>query len=131
MGGCVHVCFALGAWPIIGFAGLDILALYWAFRVNYRETRRREQITITKNRLTLVKTDIKGKSTSFVFNPYWVRLKTKHIEDKGMTNLWLLSHGKGVEVGDFLHAPDRESLAHALSAAIAKTKGSPEQLSGG
>ena len=33
---------AIGAWPVFGFFGLDILLLYWAFRVNYRRGRRYE-----------------------------------------------------------------------------------------
>ena len=28
--------FLLGAWPVIGFLGLDVLLVYWAFRANYR-----------------------------------------------------------------------------------------------
>src|SRR5262245_10969759 len=26
------VFYAIGAWPIVGFLGLDVLLLYWAFR---------------------------------------------------------------------------------------------------
>ena len=25
-----------GAWPVVGFLGLDVLLVYWAFRANYR-----------------------------------------------------------------------------------------------
>lgn len=125
------IFFTMGAWPIVGFAGLDILALYWAFRANYSQANCYEQVTITHDSVTLVKTDRKGQQTHFVFNPYWVRLETQHKEDQGMTSLWLFSHGKGVEVGDFLHAPDRESLAKALADAIARTKQASEQQSGG
>ena len=28
-----------GAWPVMGFFGLDVLLIYWAFRVNYRRAR--------------------------------------------------------------------------------------------
>ena len=28
--------YAIGAWPVVGFLGLDVLLVYWAFRVNYR-----------------------------------------------------------------------------------------------
>ena len=28
--------FLMGAWPVIGFLGLDVLLVYWAFRANYR-----------------------------------------------------------------------------------------------
>ena len=30
------VFFIAGAWPVVGFLGLDVLLVYWAFRVNYR-----------------------------------------------------------------------------------------------
>jgi hypothetical protein len=26
----------MGAWPVFGFFGLDVLAIYWAFRINFR-----------------------------------------------------------------------------------------------
>ena len=26
----------MGAWPVLGFFGLDVLVIYWAFRVNFR-----------------------------------------------------------------------------------------------
>ena len=26
----------MGAWPVLGFFGLDLLVIYWAFRINYR-----------------------------------------------------------------------------------------------
>ena len=26
----------MGAWPVFGFFGLDVVLLYWAFRLNYR-----------------------------------------------------------------------------------------------
>ena len=35
----------LGAWPVFGFFGLDVLLIYGAFRLNYRAARAREEIT--------------------------------------------------------------------------------------
>ena len=26
----------MGAWPVFGFFGLDVLVIYWAFRINFR-----------------------------------------------------------------------------------------------
>jgi uncharacterized membrane protein len=37
----------LGAWPVFGFCGLDVLLLYWAFRLNYRHAEAYEQVTVT------------------------------------------------------------------------------------
>ncbi|SNZ19919.1 DUF2244 domain-containing protein [Cohaesibacter gelatinilyticus] len=117
--------WSLGAWPVIGFAGLDLLALYWAFRINYRDARTRERILLTRESLILTKMPVKGKEVSFQCNPYWARLITEEQDEEGMTRLCLISHGKSLEIGPFLNAPDRESLARALQAALLLVKQPP------
>src|SRR5271168_5601410 len=37
----------LGAWPVCGFFGLDVLFVYLAFRANYRTARASEEVTVT------------------------------------------------------------------------------------
>src|SRR5262245_29933371 len=44
-----------GAWPVCGFFGLDVLLVYWAFRVNYRTARAYEVVRVTPSELTLRK----------------------------------------------------------------------------
>eukprot|EP01035_Chromulina_nebulosa_P040405 gene40404-54645_t len=34
----------MGAWPVFGFFGLDVLAIWWAFRINYRRGGDTEEI---------------------------------------------------------------------------------------
>ena len=46
----------LGAWPVFGFCGLDVAAIYWAFKINYREAGLTEQIEIGHADLSLVRT---------------------------------------------------------------------------
>src|SRR6202167_1788489 len=42
------VAFVLmGAWPVCGFFGLDVLLVYVAFRANYRSGRAYEEVTVT------------------------------------------------------------------------------------
>ncbi|MCV6547251.1 MAG: DUF2244 domain-containing protein [Cohaesibacter sp.] len=121
--GVVSIYFwILGAWPIIGFAGLDLLAIWWAFHINYRDGRVQEKILLTQKTLTLTKIPVKGKSQTFDFNPYWARLITEEREEEGMTRLCLTSHGKSLEIGPFLNPPDRKSLAEALQAALFSLK---------
>src|SRR6201990_2781855 len=36
-----------GAWPVFGFFGLDVLVIYWAFRVNFRRAQDTEEISVT------------------------------------------------------------------------------------
>src|SRR5215218_2196550 len=41
----------MGAWPVFGFFGLDVLVIYWAFRVNFRSADATEDIVITPSEL--------------------------------------------------------------------------------
>ena len=43
--------FLAGAWPVIGFLGLELLVVYGAFKLNYRAARRRETIETTTESL--------------------------------------------------------------------------------
>ena len=44
---------AVGAWPVAGFAGLDVLLVWWAFRANFADARQEERISITDHELVL------------------------------------------------------------------------------
>ena len=37
----------MGAWPVSGFFGLDVLAVYFAFKINFRNARATEEIRVT------------------------------------------------------------------------------------
>src|SRR5215510_1399716 len=41
----------MGAWPVFGFLGLDVLAIYVAFKINFRRARAREEISVTPSEL--------------------------------------------------------------------------------
>src|SRR5580692_10223282 len=69
----------LGAWPIFGFFGLDVLLVYLAFRANYRTARAYEEVTVTATELTVRQVNQKGGVREWTLNPVWVRLdRTVH-----------------------------------------------------
>ncbi len=39
----------MGAWPVFGFFGLDVLLIWWAFRANYLAARAYEEVTVTSS----------------------------------------------------------------------------------
>ena len=47
--------FIMGAWPVVGFMGLDVLALYIAFKVNFRSADAYETVEVTALELVLAK----------------------------------------------------------------------------
>jgi uncharacterized membrane protein len=77
----------LGAWPVFGFCGLDVLLLYWAFRLNYRHAEAYEQVTVTCSELRVRKVSHLGGVREWVLNPLWVQLDKSEIEDFGINRL--------------------------------------------
>src|SRR5258706_13192115 len=64
----------MGAWPVLGFFGLDALAIYWAFRVNYRRGDATEEITVTPSEIRVRRVSHRGHVVEWTFNPLWVQL---------------------------------------------------------
>jgi uncharacterized membrane protein len=117
----------VGAWPITGFFGLDVLLIYWAFRVNYRDGRAYEQIVVTPTELRFRKVSARGAVTEWRCNPLWVRLDWDIHEEFGVQRLHLVSRGQRRSVAGFLSPEEKESFGKALQAAIAAAKRGPDR----
>src|SRR5580698_5352247 len=65
----------MGAWPVFGFFGLDVLVIYWAFRINYRRAAATEEISVTPFELRVRRVSHRGRVVEWVLNPLWVRLE--------------------------------------------------------
>lgn len=112
------VAFVLvGAWPVAGFFGLDVLLLYLAFRAVRRQALRRELIRLDSSGLYVRRIEADGTAKDWRFEPYWVRVD---MDDPPRNNslLTLVSHGLRVRVGTFLTLEDRLDLARALRNAL-------------
>jgi uncharacterized membrane protein len=114
-----------GAWPVFGFFGLDVLLIWWAFRVNYRAAAAYEQVTVTPSELTVRKVSQYGKVSQWMFNPLWVRLDRDAHEEFGLQRLFLVSRGRRLAIAAFLGPQEKESFAHALSAALGEARRGP------
>ena len=64
----------MGAWPVFGFFGLDVLVIYWAFRINFRRAAAVEEISVTPSELRVRRISHRGHVVEWVLNPLWVRL---------------------------------------------------------
>ena len=107
----------MGAWPVMGFFGLDVLLVYIAFKLNYRAAAAYELVELTPRTLTLTQVAASGKSESFEFNPYWVRVLFSERHD-GTNRLKLASHGREFEFARLLNDEERADFARALSGAL-------------
>jgi uncharacterized membrane protein len=117
--------FVLGAWPVIGFLGLDVLLVYWAFRANYRAALAFEEVTVTPTELRLRKVSHRGEVAEWTLNPLWTKLDRETHEEYGLLRLFLVSHGRRLAVAGFLAPNERESFAAALSAALGEARRGP------
>ncbi|RMF08048.1 MAG: DUF2244 domain-containing protein [Alphaproteobacteria bacterium] len=108
-----------GAWPVLGFFGLDVLAIYVAFRLNYRAGRWLETIRLGERELVVGRLDPAGHYQEWRFQPYWVRVNM--VETSPYDNaLVLTSHGRSLALGKFLNPAERADLAAALKEALAR-----------
>lgn len=115
------VFLMMGAWPVMGFFGLDVLLVYIAFKLNYRAARAYELVELTPSTLILRQVSASGKAESFEFNPYWVRVLFTERHDGG-NHLKLASHGRELEFGRLLNDDERRDFAQALSRALSDAR---------
>jgi uncharacterized membrane protein len=116
------VFLTAGAWPVVGFLGLDVLLLYWAFRVNNRRARAYEQVIVTPIDLIIRKVGPAGELQEWKFNTRWVRLDQDIHAEFGLQDLGLISHGRRVPIASCLGAGEKESFARALIVALGEAR---------
>lgn len=115
----------IGAWPVMGFFGLDVALVYLAFKLNYRSGRAHEIVELTPEFLAVTRVTPQGASQRFEFNPYWARVRLAQWPD-GRTDLKIASHGNEFSFGRLLNDDERRDFAAALQQALQDTRsGSP------
>ena len=119
------VFLLMGAWPVLGFFGLDILVIYWAFRINFRDAKASEEISVTPSELRVRRISHRGHVVEWVLNPLWVQLDQKADPEFGIEKLYLLSRGRRVSIASFLGPDEKASFAKALTVALQAAKRGP------
>jgi uncharacterized membrane protein len=108
----------MGAWPVFGFFGLDVLAIYWAFKINFARARACEEILVTATELRVRRVSHRGHVAEWVLNPLWVRIDQKAHEEFGIEKLYLVSRGRRLAIASFLGPDEKASFIKALNAAL-------------
>jgi uncharacterized membrane protein len=113
----VAAAFVLnGAFPVAGFLGLDVLALWLAFRWNYRAARIAEYVRVGAHRVHVASVDPDGQATHWVLNPVWAKVLR---EGKGV----LIRAGeRQIRLGAFLSPKECETFAAALDVALHRAR---------
>ena len=107
----------LRAWPITGFAGLELVLAAVALRINALGARASELLLLTPEVLRVVRTDARGRREERVLRPAWLNVQLEERPGR-VPALWVGSHGVREELGRFLGEAEKRDLARALSAAL-------------
>ncbi len=131
------ICFGMGlafmligAWPVMGFMGLDVVLIYWAFKRNYHDAKIFESITLTASELEIERVYPSGRRQSWQFNPFWVRVGLIE-HSSGATKMQLTSHGKSLTFGSFLSDHERREFTAVLQREIHHARTSLKPSGGG
>ena len=116
------IFFSLGAWPIAGFLGLDVLAVWWALSASMRDGKRYEKVTLWPDELELTRVTARGKEELLRFNPFFVKLVIDRDYNERTTALHLRTRDSDTEIGSFLNADDKASFAKAFGTALKKAR---------
>ncbi len=134
--GVAGAATALGYWPVLPFAGAEMLLLGWALRSSMQRRFERETIDISDSEIIIEYA--RGTPQRVVFPRHWARVKIRHPKSPlHRTQLVFESHGRAHEVGKFLTEEERHTLAAELRRLVGDMNqspalppaGSPEQFS--
>lgn len=114
--------WALGAWPILPFLGLEVgFALALVAVHAQGAARTSEVLLLTPGHLRILRTDSRGRQQEVVLDAYWARLTyLEHPAHAGV--LRVESRGRSVEIGRDLPAADKVSLHAALAEALRRAR---------
>ncbi len=108
-----------GAWPVVGFCGLDVALVWYAFHRNFADARRAERITISGGEVLLERLAEGRAPDNQRFIRHWLRVELEEDEERELVGrLFLSSHGKRTEIGSFLPPAEKKDFSKVLRAAL-------------
>lgn len=107
----------LGAWPVGGFTGIELLLAALLFRLHARSAKACELVILTPDSLRIIRTSPDGKRQERTLPPSW--LTARLVERPGRVSaLVLTTHGREEEIAAALGEEEKRNLQEALAAAL-------------
>jgi len=107
----------IGAWPVGGFTGVELLLAAVLLRLNATSARASEMLLLTSDALRIVRTDPKGRRAEQVLSPAWLTVTLEERPGR-VPGLWLGGRGQREEVAASLGEAEKRDLAKALAEAL-------------
>ena len=112
---------SMGAFPVIGFFGLDALLIYLAFRWSFRTLRQETKIRVTADAVDLVHFE-NGKQVKTASIPTIFARVRLELPERRPSELQLAYQQQAWVIGRFLTPGERKSFKGALEDAIRRAK---------
>jgi uncharacterized membrane protein len=113
---------SLGAWPILGFFGLDVLLLWFALHVARRDGARvRERVVVTAERIEVGRRGTKGPERWWSVSPHFARVEVVR-PDEWRADVALAAGPDRLALAHCLSPAERLDFADALRGAIAQAR---------
>lgn len=106
-----------GAWPVMGFLGLDVALVWFAFRMNFRDGRKRERIVIHDGTLTVTRRRPSGREEAWSFPSYWSKTDME-TDRSGGHKLYVGSSDRRIRIGAFLSQDELKEFRDHLDDAL-------------
>ena len=122
----IGVVLALkGFWPVLPFAGLELLGLGWALNACLERRFHRQTIVVTDTEVS-VESRARALRSQVVFPRHWAQVKLRRPAARlHPSRLTIESHGRRCELGSFLTEEERRGLALRLQRLIGRVNESP------
>ena len=117
---CVAMLFlALGAWPVAGFIGAELILVVALMLLHHRLGRTVEEVVLDAHALTVTRRRGQRALRRWEFPPGWLRVSVVDDERGRPAGVLLASHGRRLAVGRFLTPEEQAQFAAALRTALA------------
>ena len=112
---------AAGAFPVVGFMGLEVLLLWLVFRASFRAQSARTFVRVTAEAVDLRKVDGRGRERRARLPAGFARVELDRDAD-GPNALRLKASNRAYAIGEYLTPRERESFARRLNEALAEAR---------
>ena len=110
-----------GAYPVVGFMGLEILALWLVFQASFRAQAARTYVRVTAEAVLVRKVDGWGRERRARLASHFARVELDRTAD-GANALRLAASNRAYALGEFLTPRERETFARRLNQALSDAR---------
>lgn len=112
----------LGAWPVLPFAGLEIVMIGAVLRWMHRHHDDYELVIVAGDRVRVIRRSGQQEREA-EFNRHWARVSmTPSGSARHSMQVHVGSHGRYVEIGAAVREEDRRRLADEIKSALARVQ---------